>query len=109
MQLDYNVKHGVVPKGIAKPVSDIMESGYSGDMNKNEALKLKRERENLYLGLSEKEIIKQVDLLETSMHKHARDLEFEEAGRIRDEIESIKAEYLAIPSRLKSTESVSKR
>ena len=99
VQLAYNEEHGVTPKGIAKPVSDIMESGYSGDIGKNELDKLRKKREAAYAGLTQLEILKKVDALEIIMHDHARDLEFEEAGRIRDEIESIKAEYLAIPSR----------
>ena len=99
VQLAYNEEHGVTPRGIAKPVSDIMESGYSGDIGKNELDKLRKKREAAYAGLTQLEILKKVDALEIIMHDHARDLEFEEAGRIRDEIESIKAEYLAIPSR----------
>ncbi len=99
VQLAYNKEHGVTPRGIAKPVSDIMESGYSGDTSKNELDKLRKERQAAYAGLTQLEILKKVDALEIIMHEHARDLEFEEAGRIRDEIESIKAEYLAIPSR----------
>ena len=100
VQLAYNEEHGVTPRGIAKPVSDIMESGYSGDIGKNELDKLRKKREAAYAGLTQLEILKKVDALEIIMHDHARDLEFEEAGRIRDEIESIKAEYLAIPSRI---------
>ena len=99
VQLAYNEEHGVTPRGIAKPVSDIMESGYSGGIGKNELDKLRKKREAAYAGLTQLEILKKVDALEIIMHDHARDLEFEEAGRIRDEIESIKAEYLAIPSR----------
>jgi excinuclease ABC subunit B len=99
VQLAYNKEHDVTPRGIAKPVSDIMESGYSGDTSKNELDKLRKERQAAYAGLTQLEILKKVDALEIIMHEHARDLEFEEAGRIRDEIESIKAEYLAIPSR----------
>ena len=109
VQLAYNEEHGVTPKGIAKPVSDIMESGYSGDIGKNELDKLRKKREAAYAGLTQLEILKKVDALEIIMHDHARDLEFEEAGRIRDEIESIKAEYLAIPSRKIVTSQAPKR
>ena len=109
VQLAYNKEHGVTPRGIAKPVSDIMESGYSGDTTKNELDKSRKEREAAYAGLTQLEILKKVDALEIIMHEHARDLEFEEAGRIRDEIESIKAEYLAIPSRIIVTGQAPKR
>lgn len=109
VQLAYNEEHGVTPRGIAKPVSDIMESGYSGDIGKNELDKLRKKREAAYAGLTQLEILKKVDALEIIMHDHARDLEFEEAGRIRDEIESIKAEYLAIPSRKIVTSQAPKR
>jgi excinuclease ABC subunit B len=109
VQLAYNKEHGVTPRGIAKPVSDIMESGYSGDISKNELDKSRKEREAAYAGLTQLEILKKVDALEIIMHEHARDLEFEEAGRIRDEIESIKAEYLAIPSRIIVTGQAPKR
>jgi excinuclease ABC subunit B len=109
VQLAYNEEHGVTPKGIAKPVSDIMESGYSEDTSKNELDKLRRKREAAYADLTQLEILKKVDALEIIMHEHARDLEFEEAGRIRDEIESIKTEYLSIPSRKVVTNQALKR
>jgi excinuclease ABC subunit B len=43
-------------------------------------------------------LVKKLKQLEERMYKHARDLEFEEAARLRDEIEKLRAEGLELPS-----------
>ena len=50
--------------------------------------------------MSPEELLKKVTKLEQAMHKHARELEFEEAARIRDQISEIRRFGLGLPDAL---------
>ena len=80
-QIDFNKKNNLTPKSIKKDVPDILDSNY--------ALPLKK-RKSKYLNLEISELLKESNKLEKKMLKHARDLEFEEAANIRDEIKNIR-------------------
>lgn len=80
-QIDFNKKNNIIPKSIKKDVPDILDSNY--------ALPLKK-RKSKYLNLEISELIKESNKLEKKMLKHARDLEFEEAANIRDEVKNIR-------------------
>ena len=80
-QIDFNKKNNITPKSIKKDVPDILDSNY--------ALPLKK-RKSKYLNLEISELIKELNKLEKKMLKHARDLEFEEAANIRDEVKNIR-------------------
>ena len=80
-QIDFNKKNNLIPKSIKKDVPDILDSNY--------ALPLKK-RKSKYLNLEISELLKELNKLEKKMLKHARDLEFEEAANIRDEIKNIR-------------------
>ena len=80
-QIDFNKKNNLIPKTIKKDVPDILDSNY--------ALPLKK-RKSKYLNLEISELLKESNKLEKKMLKHARDLEFEEAANIRDEIKNIR-------------------
>ena len=97
VQIDFNTEHGITPQGIRKHVSDIMEGAYaSGARKPRRALRAAEKRAD-YAGLSDEALMKKVKQLEESMYRHARDLEFEEAARIRDEIAALKADLLDMP------------
>ena len=83
-QIDFNKKNNLIPKSIKKDVPDILDSNY--------ALPLKK-RKSKYLNLEISELLKESNKLEKKMLEHARDLEFEEAANIRDEIKNIR-EYI---------------
>ena len=80
-QIDFNKKNNIIPKSIKKDVPDILDSNY--------ALPLKK-RKSKYLNLEISELLKESNKLEKKMLKHARDLEFEEAANIRDEVKNIR-------------------
>ncbi|MEE2981900.1 MAG: excinuclease ABC subunit UvrB [Pseudomonadota bacterium] len=97
VQIDFNTEHGITPQGIRKHVSDIMEGAYaSGARKPRRALRAAEKRAD-YAGLSDEALMKKVKQLEESMYRHARDMEFEEAARIRDEIAALKADLLDMP------------
>lgn len=84
IQQEYNEKHGITPTSIRKKLHDILDSHEHSQeqMQLAEAGALK----------SPKEIFKEIDALEKQMLEHAKNLEFEEAARIRDKVLSLKAQ-----------------
>jgi len=99
-QLAYNLEHGVTPTTIRKHVQDIMEGaradttdfGYKMGRKKRGA---EEAAPNLRM-LSPEQIVREIKRLEAQMYKHARNLEFEEAAKIRDAIEKMKQQELGL-------------
>ncbi len=98
-QLAFNKEHKITPLGIIKAVTDIMDGGYSKSRNgERRKSKVAEHREN-YAGQSPEVLMKKIKQLEEQMYKHARDLDFEEAARLRDEIRNIEVSGLGIPGK----------
>jgi len=92
-QVAYNEEHGITPATIVKQVSDVMESAYPvpGRGPGHAA-----DKKGVYEVMSPEQALKKAAQLEKKMLKHARDLEFEEAARLRDDIQAIRAQGLGI-------------
>lgn len=80
-QTAFNEEHGITPKGITKSVADIMEGAYIGTRKNNVA-----EKSASYVLLSPHELVKRINLLEKQMYAHAKNMEFEQAALVRDEM-----------------------
>ena len=100
VQIAYNTEHGITPIGINKAVSDIMEGAYAAPGGpRRQSGRKDAAADRAYVAMSEVQLLDHIQKLERDMYARARDLEFEAAAHIRDEIQTIKATYLAIPSR----------
>ena len=97
-QVAYNEVHGIIPRGVQKSVADIMDGAYvgAGGVAHKKQLKIAEDAAE-YAALSPEKLLQKIKKLEQQMYKHARDLEFEEAGRIRDEIQQLQKYGLGIP------------
>lgn len=95
-QLEFNKEHNITPKGINKAVTDIMEGGYSARSASRRWAKV-AEHSDEYRGMAPGVLMKLIKQLEEQMYNHARDLEFEEAAKCRDEIKRIQNTGLGIP------------
>ena len=84
-QLAFNSQHGITPKGIKKSVADIMEGAYVGSRKTKVA-----EKKAPYVLLSPAELAKQINRLEKKMYAHAKNMEFEQAAAVRDEVLMLK-------------------
>ena len=86
-QVAHNEANGIKPASIVKKVADIMEAAYPvpGRMPRKAA-----EQKREYEAMSTDELMKRAAALEKQMLAAARDLEFEEAARLRDEIQRIR-------------------
>ncbi len=88
IQMAYNKEHGITPTTIDKAIEDIIERDLEDKKNDiNGEINIRRASYNL---LQKKDRNKYIKELEKEMFKYAKDLEFEKAALIRDEIESVK-------------------
>ena len=83
----HNKKHGIKPESIIKKVADIMEAAYPSPDTER---RMVGEDNVPYDVLSPEQLLKKAAKMEKKMLKAARDLEFEEAARLRDEIQRIR-------------------
>ncbi len=89
-QLAYNNKHGITPKTVRKKIADIMEGAYgSGQSSAREYAKAAEEAAT-YAAMTPAQLQKKLKAMEEAMYQHARNLEFEEAASIRDQIRGLK-------------------
>ena len=86
----YNETHGITPRGIQKAIADILEGAYPGAPVPAEQLAEVAEETAAYARTSPAALAKKIKQLEQAMYRHARDLEFEEAAKLRDEIQRIR-------------------
>jgi excinuclease ABC subunit B len=89
-QLEYNAEHGITPKTIKKNIADIVAHTASKDQV---TVEIEDEAVNNLVGHNLRAYIED---LEKRMRAAAADLEFEEAGRLRDEIRRLEAEELGL-------------
>jgi excinuclease ABC subunit B len=87
-QIEWNARMGITPKGIEKRIKDMIEGAYDFEEGKKE-LKAAQTRAK-YEAMGEKDLEKELKLLEKQMLDAARNLEFEKAAEIRDRLFKIK-------------------
>lgn len=86
-QQKFNEDNGLTPKGIVKKVTDIMEGSKRSQRG---AMKKVTEEASKYQALTPTQMAKKITQLETKMYQHAKDLEFEEAAKVRDEVNNLR-------------------
>jgi len=99
-QVAYNAAHGIVPRGIVKPVTDLLEDAREAANDARPAARGKgaqrvAETQAGFRALTPEQAAAQIKRLEQQMHQHARDLEFEDAARVRDQIRALRDQALA--------------
>ena len=88
-QIAFNKEHNIKPQTIRKEVREIME-GARLAISRRGGVRKVAEPQADYAGMSPEILLKKIAKLEKQMYKHARDLEFEEAAKIRDEINEMR-------------------
>jgi excinuclease ABC subunit B len=89
-QMAYNEEHGITPRGIQKQIKDLIDGVYSAAASKEmEKQELQRA---MVEDMSEKDVAKEIKRLEKQMLDHARNLEFEKAARVRDQLALLKSQ-----------------
>ena len=98
-QMAHNEAHGITPQGIRKAIADVMERGGASAPDTAEHYAEVAEEARAYADLTTAQAVKRIKALEQQMHQHARNLEFEEAGKLRDEIKRLQRHALGEPDR----------
>ena len=90
-QVEYNAEHGITPQSVQRAVLDIMEGAREGPdaRGRGKARRVAEPRED-YAALDPAQAAARIKALEQQMYQHARDLEFEEAARIRDQLHRLR-------------------
>jgi len=96
-QQAFNQEHGITPTSINKAVTDILEGALGPGRASRRAFDRVAEELVQYGRLTPRQLEQQVRQLEQQMYTHARDLEFEEAARIRDQLRHLQAGNLGLP------------
>lgn len=87
-QIAFNEANGIVPRGVVKRIKDIIDGVY--DPGEVKAELLAAEERAKYEDMSEKQVAKEIKRLEKQMFEHAKNLEFEKAGQVRDQLAKLK-------------------
>lgn len=95
LQHAHNLKHGITPKGLNKSIGDVMDMGGSRTAGKpGKGMRKAAEPQGEYHVRSASEIAKEIKRMEEQMFQHARDLEFEQAAALRDQIQQLRSELI---------------
>lgn len=88
-QIAFNEEHGITPQGIIKAIRAGMDD--VKDKNNSKAYAKVAEEQAKYAALTPQQLAKRISKIEQSMYKAAQNLEFEEAARLRDELEHLRS------------------
>jgi excinuclease ABC subunit B len=91
-QVEFNTAHGITPRSIVKAVADVMEGARAVQDNE------RYDSSGDFDSLSPEQAVKRIKKLEAEMTKLARNLEFEQAARVRDQIQKLRNSALGVPS-----------
>ncbi|QIJ04973.1 excinuclease ABC subunit UvrB [Shewanella chilikensis] len=90
----FNLANGIVPKGLVKKITDVMDVGDSpSSAAPQPGARKVAERQSAYQ-VDAANLAHEIDRLEKQMHQHARDLEFEQAAALRDEVARLREELI---------------
>lgn len=97
-QLEFNAEHGITPQTIRKRIADVMEGAYANakrNDKKGKANKIAEESAD-YRTMSPAQAVKILKQLEEKMFALAKNLEFEKAAAVRDEISKVRAQVFGL-------------
>jgi len=93
-QIAHNEKMGIVPRGVKKIIKDMIDGVYSSAAREQMVV---AEEAAKYEAMSEKQISKEIKRLEKLMLDHAKNLEFEKAAQVRDQLHHLKEQLFGAP------------
>ncbi len=87
-QVAYNFAHGITPQGVQKRIKDIIEGMYEPEAARSQLKAAQTQAK--YLAMGEKEVSKEIARLEKDMLQAAKNLEFERAAELRDQLKKLR-------------------
>ncbi|MBI3898620.1 MAG: excinuclease ABC subunit UvrB [Gammaproteobacteria bacterium] len=98
-QIIHNAERGITPRGIVKEIKEIIDGvhfGRPGAKGGANASLMAAEDSAEYISLTPQALAKRLNQLEKQMHKHARNLEFEQAAAVRDKIRVVREQSFGV-------------
>jgi excinuclease ABC subunit B len=95
-QVTFNRLHGITPRGVSKQIRDLIDGVVDPRSSEHQTAKLNSDEQVAMLERSPKEISKEITRLEKQMLLHARNLEFEKAAQMRDQLGRLKEEVFGV-------------
>jgi excinuclease ABC subunit B len=95
-QVTFNALHGITPRGVSKQIRDLIDGVVDPRSSEHQAAQLNSDHQITMLERSPKEISKEITRLEKQMLLHARNLEFEKAAQMRDQLGRLKEEVFGV-------------
>jgi excinuclease ABC subunit B len=97
-QIAFNLANGITPRSINKRIKDLIDGVYSEKAGQDaERLAQETQQRLAAEAMSEKDVAKEIKRLEKLMLEHARNLEFEKAAGIRDQLAILKEQAFGGP------------
>lgn len=96
IQQAYNEKHGIEPQALVKKITDVMDTGEEVSEADIAKAKLHKKPKEAMADSDPKQLAAQIAELEAKMMQHARDLEFEQAAKVRDQVHELQQQLLGI-------------
>jgi excinuclease ABC subunit B len=94
-QIAHNEKMGITPRGVHKIIKDMIDGVYSPNAAREEMAVAQETAK--YEAMSEKQVSKEIKRLEKLMIDHAKNLEFEKAAQVRDQLHVLKQQAFGAP------------
>ncbi|AMO96504.1 excinuclease ABC subunit B [Collimonas fungivorans] len=94
-QIAFNAANGITPVGISKQIKELIDGVYS-PQEAREVLHAAQDQAK-YEAMSEKQVSKEIKRLEKQMVDHAKNLEFEKAAQVRDQLHVLKQQLFGAP------------
>jgi len=94
-QIAHNEANGITPQSVVKRIKDIIDGAYDVDAERK-SLKA-AQTEAKYLSMSQKEVSKEITRIEKEMLQAAKNLEFEKAAQLRDQLKKLRESVFISP------------
>jgi excinuclease ABC subunit B len=94
-QIQFNAENNITPVGVTKQIRELIDGVYKIDEARQELMAAQEQAR--YEAMSEKQVAKEIKRLEKLMIDHAKNLEFEKAAQVRDQLHLLKEQLFGAP------------
>ena len=97
LQIAYNDENNIKPKGIKKDIREALDEDTYIDNDSLDKLQIVSNSKKKFTKVNSNNVTSIITELEKEMYNHANNLEFEDAAKLRDQINELQEKYLMLP------------